>query len=110
MTVKPQVEDAVVQFKVSHEWQKLSSLPFIDLDTSTSGTLPPMEKNPASFDDALSQLAAPRFLLDLRASADNTAVSKWLSEPMPMHANIFDHLIVRPSGVNGLRLREVLGL
>jgi len=63
---------------------------------STSGSLPPMEKNPASFDDALSQLAAPRFLIDLRASAGNTAVSKWLSEPMPMHANIFDHMIVSP--------------
>ena len=63
---------------------------------TTSGSLPPMEKNPASFDDALSQLAAPRFLLDLRASADNPAVSKWLSEPMPMHANVFDHLIVSP--------------
>lgn len=64
---------------------------------ATASGLPQMEVDSTSLDAALSQVAIPRFILDIRPARDEQPVFAWLSGRRSLHANLNTHLTITPS-------------
>jgi erythromycin esterase len=64
---------------------------------ATAGGLPQMEADSTSLDAALSAVAIPRFIIDIRPARDEQLVFAWLSERRSLYANLETHLTITPS-------------
>jgi erythromycin esterase len=59
--------------------------------------LPAVIPDPGGLDAALGRVGLPRFVLDLRASRTDRAVTAWLAEPRALRANFTTYLTLSPA-------------
>jgi erythromycin esterase-like protein/fermentation-respiration switch protein FrsA (DUF1100 family) len=71
-------------------------LVIIGIASATNGPGLPQRTNRGSLDDALSQVRAAPFLLDLRNARDSASLMPWLSQAQSMRVNFTTQMLVSP--------------